>query len=155
MPLKPEPSHNPTNCRSSAAQVICQLSPRPTFNTAVSSSRWMPTILTAPSSERQARGSPANNIAASVVSLAFNAGCLAVPARRCTPAPRHGADATKKVRFHYRILTSARPTARLLQSITDPYVVYASIVIAAIPTLLIFLFCQNIIMRGIVVPVEK
>jgi len=42
-----------------------------------------------------------------------------------------------------------------LQSITDPYVVYASIVIAAIPTLLIFLFCQNIIMRGIVVPVEK
>jgi len=42
-----------------------------------------------------------------------------------------------------------------LQSIADPYVVYASIVIAAIPTLLIFLFCQNIIMRGIVVPVEK
>ena len=34
-------------------------------------------------------------------------------------------------------------------------VVYASLVIAAIPTFLIFLFCQNIIMRGIVVPTEK
>jgi len=32
---------------------------------------------------------------------------------------------------------------------------YASLLIAAIPTLLIFMFCQNIIMRGIVVPVEK
>lgn len=32
---------------------------------------------------------------------------------------------------------------------------YASLVIAAIPTFLIFLFCQNIIMRGIVVPSEK
>ena len=42
-----------------------------------------------------------------------------------------------------------------LQSIAEPYVVNASIVIAAIPTLLIFMFCQNIIMRGIVVPVEK
>lgn len=34
-------------------------------------------------------------------------------------------------------------------------VMYASLVIAAIPTFLIFLFCQNIIMRGIVVPSEK
>lgn len=34
-------------------------------------------------------------------------------------------------------------------------VVYAALVIAAIPTFLIFLFCQNIIMRGIVVPSEK
>ena len=34
-------------------------------------------------------------------------------------------------------------------------VVYASITIAAIPTLLIFIFCQNLIMRGIVVPTEK
>ncbi|MCC6679919.1 MAG: ABC transporter permease subunit [Phycisphaeraceae bacterium] len=42
-----------------------------------------------------------------------------------------------------------------LQRIADPYVVNASIVLAAIPTFLIFLFCQNIIMRGIVVPVEK
>lgn len=42
-----------------------------------------------------------------------------------------------------------------LQSYSHSTVVYASLVIAAIPTLLIFLFCQNIIMRGIVVPVEK
>ncbi len=42
-----------------------------------------------------------------------------------------------------------------LQSVAEPYVVNASIVIAAIPTFLIFLFCQNIIMRGIAVPVEK
>jgi len=34
-------------------------------------------------------------------------------------------------------------------------VMYASLIIAGIPTLLIFLFCQNIIMRGIVVPSEK
>jgi multiple sugar transport system permease protein len=34
-------------------------------------------------------------------------------------------------------------------------VIYASLIIAGIPTLLIFAFCQNIIMRGIVVPVEK
>ncbi len=34
-------------------------------------------------------------------------------------------------------------------------VVFASLVIAAIPTFIIFSLCQNIIMRGIVVPVEK
>ena len=34
-------------------------------------------------------------------------------------------------------------------------VVYAGLIIAAVPTFLVFLFCQNIIMRGIVVPVEK
>jgi multiple sugar transport system permease protein len=34
-------------------------------------------------------------------------------------------------------------------------VVYASLVIAAIPTFLVFVCCQNIIMRGIIVPVEK
>lgn len=34
-------------------------------------------------------------------------------------------------------------------------VVFASLLVAAIPTLLVFVFCQNIIMRGIVVPVEK
>ena len=34
-------------------------------------------------------------------------------------------------------------------------VVYASLVIAAIPTFLVFVFCQNIIIRGIVVPTEK
>ncbi len=42
-----------------------------------------------------------------------------------------------------------------LQSRSGQSVVFASLVIAAIPTFLIFAFCQNIIMRGIVVPVEK
>ncbi len=42
-----------------------------------------------------------------------------------------------------------------LQSMSHPAVVYASLVIAAIPTLLIFLVAQNLIIRGIVVPVEK
>lgn len=32
---------------------------------------------------------------------------------------------------------------------------YAALVIAAIPTLLIFVFFQNIIIKGIVVPMEK
>ena len=32
---------------------------------------------------------------------------------------------------------------------------YASLVIASIPTLVVFLFCQKLIMRGIVVPTEK
>jgi len=34
-------------------------------------------------------------------------------------------------------------------------VIFASLIIAAVPTFLIFALCQNIIMRGIVVPVEK
>ncbi len=42
-----------------------------------------------------------------------------------------------------------------LQGRSGPGVVYASLIIAGIPTLLVFVFCQNIIMRGIVVPVEK
>jgi len=42
-----------------------------------------------------------------------------------------------------------------LQQRVHPSVVYASLVIAAIPTFLVFVFCQNLIMRGIVVPVEK
>ena len=42
-----------------------------------------------------------------------------------------------------------------LQNQVPPYVINASLVIAAIPTFLIFLFCQNVIMRGIIVPVEK
>ncbi len=42
-----------------------------------------------------------------------------------------------------------------LQLMYNPPVVFAALVIAAIPTLLVFIFCQNIIMRGIVVPVEK
>jgi len=42
-----------------------------------------------------------------------------------------------------------------LQATSHPSVVYASLVIAAVPTMVIFLLCQNLIMRGIVVPVEK
>ena len=42
-----------------------------------------------------------------------------------------------------------------LQSRSGLGVVYSSLIIAGIPTLTVFIFCQNIIMRGIVVPVEK
>ena len=34
-------------------------------------------------------------------------------------------------------------------------VIFAALVLAALPTLLVFIFCQNIIMRGIIVPTEK
>ena len=42
-----------------------------------------------------------------------------------------------------------------LQSFAGQGVVFASLIIAAIPTLIMFLFCQNLIIRGIVVPTEK
>ena len=42
-----------------------------------------------------------------------------------------------------------------LQTNSCTGVIFASLIIAAIPTFLVFTFCQNIIMRGIVVPVEK
>lgn len=42
-----------------------------------------------------------------------------------------------------------------LRSSVDYPVVYASLIITAIPTLLVFIFCQNIILRGIVVPSDK
>ena len=42
-----------------------------------------------------------------------------------------------------------------LQQRSGQGVMYAALIIAAIPTLIIFIFCQNIILRGIVVPVEK
>jgi len=42
-----------------------------------------------------------------------------------------------------------------LQQMSGQAVMYASLIIAAVPTFFIFLFCQNIIMRGIVVPSEK
>ncbi|MCC7517905.1 MAG: carbohydrate ABC transporter permease [Verrucomicrobiae bacterium] len=42
-----------------------------------------------------------------------------------------------------------------LQMGFGPPVVFAALIMAAVPTLLVFVFCQNIIMRGIVVPVEK
>jgi len=42
-----------------------------------------------------------------------------------------------------------------LQQRSGQGVIFASLLIAAIPTFLIFAMCQNVIMRGIVVPVEK
>ena len=42
-----------------------------------------------------------------------------------------------------------------LQQPSGEGVIVASLIVAAVPTFGIFVFCQNIIMRGIVVPVEK
>jgi len=42
-----------------------------------------------------------------------------------------------------------------LQTQSHAAVVYAALVIAAIPTFVVFVLCQNIIIRGIVLPVEK
>lgn len=42
-----------------------------------------------------------------------------------------------------------------LQSFASQGVVFASLLVAAVPTLLVFLLCQNLIIRGIVVPTEK
>jgi ABC-type glycerol-3-phosphate transport system permease component len=42
-----------------------------------------------------------------------------------------------------------------LQNFAHPTVVYASLVVAAVPTFVVFLVCQNLIMRGIIVPTEK
>ncbi len=42
-----------------------------------------------------------------------------------------------------------------LQAGSSQGVVFASLLIAAVPTFIVFVFAQNIIMRGIVVPVEK
>lgn len=42
-----------------------------------------------------------------------------------------------------------------LRQAVDPPVVYASLILTAIPTLIVFVTCQNIILRGIVVPSDK
>jgi len=42
-----------------------------------------------------------------------------------------------------------------LQGTSSQSVAFAALVVAAIPMLLVFIFCQNIIIRGIVVPTEK
>ena len=42
-----------------------------------------------------------------------------------------------------------------LQQRSAQSIIFASIVVAAIPTLLVFIFCQNIILRGIVVPTQR
>jgi multiple sugar transport system permease protein len=42
-----------------------------------------------------------------------------------------------------------------LQQNSGQGVIFASLLMASVPTLIIFIMCQNVIMRGIVVPVEK
>jgi ABC-type glycerol-3-phosphate transport system permease component len=42
-----------------------------------------------------------------------------------------------------------------MQTWAPMFVIFAALVLAAIPTLLVFIFCQNIIMRGIIIPTEK
>jgi multiple sugar transport system permease protein len=42
-----------------------------------------------------------------------------------------------------------------LQATSGEGVMFASLVLASIPTLVVFMLCQGVIMRGIVVPVEK
>ncbi len=42
-----------------------------------------------------------------------------------------------------------------LQQDSGVGVVYASLLVAAVPTLIVFLLCQRVILRGIVIPVEK
>ena len=42
-----------------------------------------------------------------------------------------------------------------LQQRAAPSVGFAALAVAAIPTLIVFVFCQNIIIKGIVVPTEK
>ena len=42
-----------------------------------------------------------------------------------------------------------------LQQRSSQAVGFAALIIAAIPTLIVFIFCQNIIIKGIVVPTEK
>ncbi|OPZ04884.1 MAG: L-arabinose transport system permease protein AraQ [candidate division BRC1 bacterium ADurb.BinA364] len=42
-----------------------------------------------------------------------------------------------------------------LQQRSDQGVIYASLLVAAVPTFIVFALCQNVIMRGIVAPVEK
>jgi multiple sugar transport system permease protein len=42
-----------------------------------------------------------------------------------------------------------------LQQSSGQGVIFASLIISALPTFVVFVLCQNVIMRGIVVPVEK
>jgi len=54
-----------------------------------------------------------------------------------------------------REMWTLMPMLYQLQQRSHEGITFASLIIAAIPTFLVFLFAQNIIMRGIVVPVEK
>ncbi|MFV0338914.1 MAG: carbohydrate ABC transporter permease, partial [Chthoniobacterales bacterium] len=73
-----------------------------------------------------------------------------------------GAFVTAYSTFFYALILAPDPRMwtimvyifQLRESVDSP-VVYASLIITAIPTLLVFIFCQNIILRGIVVPSDK
>ncbi len=54
-----------------------------------------------------------------------------------------------------RNMWTIMPWLYQLQMTSSEGIVYASLIIASIPTFLVFMLCQNVIMRGIVVPVEK
>ncbi len=54
-----------------------------------------------------------------------------------------------------RNMWTIMPWLYQLQMSSCEGIIYASLIMASIPTFLIFMLCQNIIMRGIVVPVEK
>jgi multiple sugar transport system permease protein len=73
-----------------------------------------------------------------------------------------GAFTSAYTMFLYALIVCPRPDMWLLsvwlfqfQQQANSSTVFASILIAAIPTLVMFLLCQNIIMRGIVIPTEK
>ena len=42
-----------------------------------------------------------------------------------------------------------------LQTRVDQSMIYAALIIASVPTLVVFILCQRVIIRGIVIPVEK
>ena len=64
--------------------------------------------------------------------------------------------------FFYALILAPDPSMwtimvyiyQLRQSVDTP-VVYASLLLTAIPTMVIFVTCQNIILKGIVVPSDK
>jgi len=73
-----------------------------------------------------------------------------------------GAFATAYGAFFYALILAPDPkiwtimvNIYQLRMYVDTPVVYASLILTAIPTLLVFIFCQNIILRGIVVPSDK
>jgi multiple sugar transport system permease protein len=73
-----------------------------------------------------------------------------------------GAFTAAYTMFLYALIVCPRPDMWLLsvwlfqfQQQSNSSTVFASILIAAIPTLVVFLLAQNIIMRGIVIPTEK
>ncbi len=54
-----------------------------------------------------------------------------------------------------RSMWTIMPWLYQLQMSSSEGIIYASLIVASIPTFLVFMLCQNVIMRGIVVPVEK